>query len=132
MVHFLPGSPHGRIGAWLYAKLFEMGQRMQRTPAAPGPPWNTGETWSLGDSPLVVLTALTQWQPSNYRQRTRFAYERTGDRLHDEIPAPRIGPGGNYIPRADGRTIRAYHSVDNRLMLGDFFAKMRINYPSPS
>lgn len=112
-------APRGKIGEWLYRKLFEMGGLVGRYGA------NTGETWTLGDSPLVLLTALTDWVPEATRP-----YERTGSSQFDEVVVPLIKSDGTYIAREKGRTMRAYRSVDTRLMLQDFFAKLAAHYRS--
>ncbi|MFZ1995170.1 MAG: nucleoside hydrolase [Solirubrobacteraceae bacterium] len=108
-------KPHGRIGAWLYAQLLN---RLNNPPQ--GFP-NLGEQYVLGDSPLVLLTALTN------------AYDPTGSggvgsAQYDTMYAPLINPDGTYQARSSGRQIRVYKSVDSRLIFGDFFAKLRLNY----
>lgn len=112
-------APHGAIGKWLYDKVVDAPNRFRKV-------LNMGETWTLGDNPLVSLTALADWGPSSYRP---FRYERTGSNLHDEVIAPRLNPDGTFTPRTEGRKIRIYKSIDSRLMLNDFFAKMRVNFP---
>jgi purine nucleosidase len=73
-----------------------------------------GETYILGDSPLVLLTALqSPFQPdpssSDYVLRER----------------PTMGPGGLYgLPSGRGQ-IRVYTRIDTRLMFEDFFTKLR-------
>jgi hypothetical protein len=111
-------APNGAIGDWLYGKLMDASQKFGRS-------WNTGETWTLGDSPLVVLTALQDWVPGGFGKSSK--YERTGSSAFDDLFAPRLGRGGAYEPRSEGRKIRAYKSIDTRLMFNDFFAKLRLN-----
>ena len=112
-------APHGRIGAWLYDRLADLNRRF-------GPGFNAGETWTLGDNPLVVLTALQDWNP--VRTAKGIGYNKTGSSEYDEVFAPLFNPDGTFSPRTEGRKIRIYKSIDTRMMLGDFFAKMRINY----
>jgi purine nucleosidase len=112
-------APYGDIGPWLQDKLFEVTRRY-------GNRLNTGETWTLGDNPLVVLTALTDWGPSS--SRPSFRFERTGSSQYDEVTAPRLSADGTFTPRSEGRKIRVYRSIDNRMMLGDLFAKMKMNF----
>ncbi|HEX7853541.1 MAG TPA: nucleoside hydrolase [Sphingobium sp.] len=112
-------APYGAIGGWLYAKLFEAAGRW-------GGAINIGETWALGDSPLVVLTSLGDWGPSEYRPA--FRYERYGSSPFDDVFAPHLNADGTFSPRTEGRKIRIYKGIDTRMMLGDFFAKMRVNY----
>lgn len=112
-------APYGKIGQWLY--------RQVEVPSGTYTPvLNTGETWTLGDNPLVALTALTGWGPDVYRPS--FRYERTDSSSYDEVIAPTLNPDGTFAPRREGRPIRIYTSIDNRTMMNDFFAKMRINY----
>ena len=59
-----------------------------------------------------------------------FRFERTGSSLFDEVVAPRLNRDGTFVARSEGRKIRVYRSVDTRLMLNDFFAKMRVNFSS--
>lgn len=108
-------KPHGRIGAWLYAQLLN---RLNNPPQ--GFP-NLGEQYVLGDSPLVLLTALTN------------AYDPTGaggvgSAQYDTMYAPLVNTDGTYQARSSGRQIRVYKSVDSRLIFGDFFAKLKLNY----
>lgn len=112
-------APYGDIGPWLQDKLLELTRKL-------GNRINTGETWTLGDNPLIVLTALTDWPPSSFRPSFRF--ERTGSSLYDEVTAPRLNADGTFTPRSEGRKIRVYKSIDNRMMLGDLFAKMKMTF----
>lgn len=113
-------APHGEIGAWLYDRLADLNRRF-------GPGFNAGETWTLGDNPLVLLTALHDWNP--VRTPNGLVYDKTDSSYFDEVVAPRLNPDGTFTPRTEGRKIRIYRAIDNRTMLNDFFAKMRINYP---
>ncbi len=75
-----------------------------------------GETYVLGDSPLVLLTALwTSFEP--------------GPASSDSVtmPCPRIAESGLYEPRPDGRPLRVFTSLDNRLMFEDLYAKLAIH-----
>lgn len=75
-----------------------------------------GETYVLGDTPLVLLTAL----------QSAFEPDPSSSR-YVELPAPRIDDEGAYVPRADGRPIRVYTHLDNRLALGDLFARLALH-----
>lgn len=114
-------APCGAIGAWLYTKIFEMSGKLGKYKL------NTGETWTLGDSPLVVLTALNDWVPSG--MGSRFEYLRTGSSRFEEMIVPRLDENGSPTPQVQGRKMRLYISIDTRLMFGDFFAKLRLNFP---
>lgn len=99
--------PAGPLGAHLAAALDEA-----RTLMA-GLGQDLGETYDLGDTPLVLLTALqSAFQPD------------TSSSSHVVVPAPRIGDDGRYDPRPDGRPIRVYTGLDVRLAIGDLFAKL--------
>ena len=65
-------APCGEIGEYLYQKLIAMSTMFKTV-------FNTGETWTLGDSPLALLTALNDWVPSASKgPRGPFEYRRTG------------------------------------------------------
>lgn len=114
-------APHGKIGAWLYDRLADLNRRFGRG-------FNAGETWTLGDNPLVVLTALQDWNP--VRTARGIEFNNTGSSQYDEVIAPRFNSDGTFAPRTDGRKIRIYRNIDTRMMFSDFFAKMRVNYPA--
>lgn len=103
-------KPNGEIGKYLYNTLSNLMARMQKYHL------NLGETYILGDSPLVLLTALqSPWEPdpssSDYVVK----------------PCPKINAAGTYDPNPAGRKIRVYQHIDTRLMFGDFFAKLELN-----
>jgi hypothetical protein len=102
-------QPYGAIGAYLSQSLVSISKELEQF-------INTGETWTLGDSPLVLLTALTQW----------FDPTGTGSAFVS-MPAPHLNSDGTYSP-GSGRLIRVYSILDTRLLYSDFFAKMRVNY----
>ncbi len=116
-------APCGEIGKYLYEKLIGMSTMFKAA-------FNTGETWTLGDSPLVLLTALNDWVPSASKgPRGPFEYRRTGSSRYEEIFAPQLDSNGAALPQTSGRKIRLYSSVDTRLMFSDFFAKLQMNFP---
>jgi purine nucleosidase len=97
-------APAGRIGRHLYDALLAVAEREAR---------NLGETYVLGDNPLVLLTALqSSFEPDT--TSSRFAL----------LPCPRIAEDGAYEPAPDGREIRVYTRLDVRLMFEDFFLKL--------
>ncbi|MBU6266410.1 MAG: nucleoside hydrolase [Sphingomonadales bacterium] len=112
-------APTGPLGQWLYDHMLAMSARMN------GYHVNTGESWTLGDSPLVVLTALNDWVPGpTFRP---MVYERTGSSQFDEVIAPLMNADGTFSPRTEGRRIRIYKSIDTRMMFADFYAKLAMN-----
>jgi purine nucleosidase len=112
-------APHGPIGAWLYDKIVTQSTKMGQFK------FNIGETYTLGDSPLVLLTALTDWIPG--AMPPPFLFTRTDSSPYDEVYAPRLLPDGKYEARNEGRKIRVYRNVDTRMMFSDFFAKLQMN-----
>jgi hypothetical protein len=74
------------------------------------PEWvDIGGAWPLGDSPLVLLTAITaESSVSHDRRARRIAADL---RYGDEIP---------------GRSVRVYETVDVRLAYGDLLARLRL------
>lgn len=100
-------QPLGDTGRYLVGTLTGMMRRLK------GYGMDMGEVYVLGDSPLVLLTALqTGFEPdpasSAYTLRL----------------APLIADDGTYRHRPDGRPIRVYHRIDCRLMLGDLRSKL--------
>ena len=97
-------APAGPVGRHLYDALGAVGERDAR---------NLGETYVLGDNPLVLLTALqSSFEPDT--TSSPFAV----------LPCPRITDTGEYAPVPDGRPIRVYTGLDLRLMLEDLFVKL--------
>jgi purine nucleosidase len=76
---------------------------------------NIGETYILGDSPLVLLTALQssfEADPSSSDYVLKMA--------------PQVSAAGAYEFNPSGRTIRVYNRIDTYLMFEDFFAKLAL------
>lgn len=77
--------------------------------------FHVGETYAMGDSPLVTLTALqSAFQPDP--SSSFYVW-------HDRLT---IKDDGNYGAKSNGRPIRVYTHIDNRLTFGDFFAKLQL------
>ncbi|WP_150309122.1 nucleoside hydrolase [Planctomonas psychrotolerans] len=99
--------PHGPIGTLLADRIDAVGDMA----SAHGV--ELGETYIMGDSPLVLLTALQsafEADPSSSAYAIR--------------PAPRILADGTAEFDGTGRPIRVYTRLDLRLMFEDFFAKL--------
>ncbi|MXO71922.1 nucleoside hydrolase [Alteraurantiacibacter buctensis] len=69
-----------------------------------------GGSWPMGDSPPVLLTAITG-ESSRYR----------------DLPARRIGADFSYGEEIPGRTVRVFDELDMRLTWADFLARLRIH-----
>lgn len=96
----------GKLEAWLNGRLNDLMKRAKGT---------LGETYVLGDSPLVLVTALqSAWEPAPSSSE------------YVELPAPRISNDGWYEPNPSGRKIRVFRRLDTRLMMEDFYAKMSL------
>lgn len=92
-------QPMSPFGAWLYDRF-----------TTPPDFVDLSGTWPLGDSPLVLLTALSG-ESSHY----------------DEQPARRILPDLAYGEPVPGRTIRVYDRLDSWLVFEDFLALMDLH-----
>jgi purine nucleosidase len=100
----------GPLGARLHAAL----DGVRTTAGAHG--IDLGETYALGDSPLVLLTALqSSFEPDP--SSSRYAVRET----------PGIGDDGRYVPVPGGRPMRVYIHLDTRLLVEDLFAKLRLH-----
>jgi len=96
----------GRLAGFLLGKLREIKSRAKGS---------LGETYILGDSPLVLLTALqSPWEmaPSSSRYMS--------------MPTARITDNGLYESNPQGRQMRVYTHLDTRLMFEDFYAKVAL------
>lgn len=96
------------LGAWL------VGHVEKLAVMAAGAGITIGETYILGDSPLVTLTALqSSFEPdpssSDYVVR----------------PRPLIANDGTYRANPKGRPMRIYTRIDTRLTFADMAAKLK-------
>ncbi|WP_460579656.1 nucleoside hydrolase [Humibacter ginsengisoli] len=74
-----------------------------------------GETYALGDSPLVLLTALqSAFEPD------------PSSSFHVTKPTPRLNSDGSYSDIPSSRPMRVYTDLDTRLMFEDFFLKLKL------
>ena len=102
-------KPMGEIGRFLYENIVKIYEWRNNSP--PG----LGETYILGDQPLVTLTALQASfhpEPSSSTFVTRRA--------------PAVNENGSYEDNPKGRHIRIYTHTDVRLTFGDFFEKLAL------
>lgn len=94
----------GRLGAYLYEQMIDLNERLADSPGFPH-----GESWCLGDQPTVGLL-LEDRGRRNYTLQT----------------APRIAADWRYLPAPEHRQIRVYHTLDVRMMMEDFYAKLAL------
>jgi inosine-uridine nucleoside N-ribohydrolase len=97
---------NGIVGKFLVEKIEDLMKKAKGS---------LGEAYVLGDSPLVLLTALqTSWEadPSSSKYVIK--------------PAPRINNSGLYEGTSEGRNIRVYTNLDTRLMFEDLVAKLAL------
>jgi purine nucleosidase len=102
-------KPRGKLGRYLATTLESLMARL------PQYHLNIGETYILGDSPLVLLTALQssfEADPSSSDYALRLA--------------PRLNAQGTYEVNPAGRPIRVYRRLDTALLFNDFFAKLAL------
>lgn len=101
--------PHGEIGRHLYDSLAAVQLRAARHGH------DLGETYVLGDNPLVLLTALqSSFEPD------------PSSSDHTVMRRPRIDDAGRYEDDPDGAAMRVYGGLDCRLMFEDLFAKLAL------
>ena len=101
-------KPQGKVGTYLSGVLENLMIRIQKYV-------NLGEVYILGDSPLVLLTALQssfEADPSS----SEYVIKK----------APNINKQGAYELNKKGRNIRVYSHLDINLMFSDFFAKLEL------
>ncbi|GEO07767.1 nucleoside hydrolase [Segetibacter aerophilus] len=99
----------GEVGKYLAGKIEAIMNRIGKFGL------NIGETYVMGDSPLVLLTAL----------QSSFEADPSSSRYVIKL-APRINDRGDYEFNDKGRNIRVYDWLDTNLMFSDFFAKLSL------
>lgn len=100
--------PFGKLGAYLYDSLANLMKQF-------GARGSMGETYILGDSPLVLMTAL------------QSGFETDPASSHYQyVTIPTIADDGSYRYNYGGRQIRVYDRIDTRLMFADMEAKLQL------
>ncbi|WP_353808712.1 nucleoside hydrolase [Agromyces sp. SYSU T00194] len=97
----------GPVGRYLYDEVAEVVVR------ASGQGRGPAETYALGDSPLVLLTAL----------QSLFEADSSSSR-HVVRATPALADDGTYVEVPGAREMRVYTWVDVRLMFEDFYLKL--------
>ncbi len=100
--------PQGKVGGYLCGVIESLMTRIQKYV-------NIGETYVMGDSPLVLLTAL----------QSSFEADPSSSDYVVKV-APKINEQGAYDFNHQGRNIRIYTHLDTQLMFNDFFAKLEL------
>ncbi|MEL1240483.1 nucleoside hydrolase [Flavobacterium flavipallidum] len=99
-------KPCGETGTFLIDKLENLMKRANRS---------LGESYVLGDSPLVLLTALqTSWEADPASSKYILK------------PTPNINEYGLYDEMSEKLKMRVYTNLDTRLMFEDFIAKLKL------
>lgn len=98
--------PCGELGRYLFENMAEYNRKF-----ASKLHWPQGETWGLGDQATVTVL-LDELERMNY----------------DWIPAPRITKEMAYVHGQNNRPIRVYHTLDARMTMEDFYAKLAIQF----
>lgn len=102
-------QPAGELGAYLFDAL----SKVHAVESSRGT--HIGETYVMGDSPLVLLTAL------------QSSFEADPSSSHYvQIERPSIDAKGRYGASRGKGTMRVYTLLDVRLMFEDFFAKLSL------
>lgn len=100
--------PFEKLGAYLYDSLANLMKQF-------GARGSMGETYILGDSPLVLMTAL------------QSGFETDPASSHYQyVTIPTIADDGSYRYNHSGRQIRVYDRIDTRLMFADMEAKLQL------
>jgi hypothetical protein len=103
--------PLGKLGGYLVDNVERVMRLVAELPLARR--MNLGETYILGDSPLVTLTALqSPFQPDPSSSQW-VAHRR-----------PTIDAAGEYGSARAGQPIRVYTHIDARLTFEDLYAKL--------
>lgn len=97
----------GPLGEYLYDEIADLQDAM----GAQG--MEVPESYALGDSPLVLLTAL----------RSTFEPDASSSR-YVERPTPQMTADGTYRAVQGARPMRVYTWVDTRLMFEDLYLKL--------
>ncbi len=101
-------APCGEIGNYLFTQLVKLNEAYGDIEK-----WPHGELWGLGDQGVIAVLMQENERVDNFRL----------------LEAPNIDPVDmTYHCNNKNRKIRVYESVDYRLTLEDFFAKLAINY----
>lgn len=100
-------APCGEIGNYLFEQMIAYNDAHGDEVEWPG-----GEMWGLGDQGTIGVFFVE--------------HDKTDDYTY--IEAPRIGEDMKYVFGQNNREIRVYHTINARLIMEDFYAKLAINF----
>lgn len=100
----------GKLGEYLYEEIAKV-----HTWHMLDENYNIGETYYMGDSVLVLVTAL---------QSSFEADPSSSD--YDIVKKPLMIETGGYAANPNGEDMRLYKQIDCRLMFEDFYAKLEL------
>lgn len=105
-------SMSGPLGRYLVGQIDRVAKEVGQLAIFADKP--RSETYVLGDSPLVTLTALqTFFEPDPASSFYRM------------LPTPQLMADGSYTDNLTGRLMRVYTQIDTRLTFADMLAKFR-------
>lgn len=102
----------GPLGRFLTGKVNGIEEALRRM--MPDRVLPRSETYVLGDSPLVTLSALHS-----------FFNADAASSFYDLRPTPHLNADGSYTSNPQGRPMRVYTRIDTRLTFADMVAKFR-------
>ncbi len=103
-------APAGALGRHLFEALGKVSTMVAQLGMS------TGESYALGDSPLVLLTAL----------QSAFEPDTAGS-IWVTKPCPTLNRDGSYTENPVGRPLRVYTRLDVRALLEDLYAKLSLH-----
>lgn len=102
-------KPYGHIGDYLFSQMVAFNNEMAHVQQ-----WPHGEIWGLGDQGTIAV----------------LLEESEKDDIYDLVAAPTVNYSDmTYSHGESSRDIRMYHTLDSRITMEDFYAKLAINYP---
>jgi inosine-uridine nucleoside N-ribohydrolase len=100
----------GPLGEYLYREIAKVHQWHQNEEN-----YNIGETYYMGDSVLVLVTAL----------QSSFEPDASSSDF-DIVQKPFMNDTGGYTTNPNGQSYRLYKQIDCRLLFEDFYAKLAL------
>lgn len=100
--------PCGELGRYLFKQMVDFNTKYAHVQH-----WPHGESWGLGDQGTISVL-LEEGERANWRLEE----------------APLFAEDMKYIHGKTGKKIRVYHTLDSRMTMEDFYAKLEINYGS--